>query len=424
MKVDPDKNNFDVNVAVVNDLIRERGLARTHKQYDKSDAILAELLRDHGVLLNDSHKTWKTGTKKELKKLPKLKLQKRKDIRYRNQYVLSSLAGPHTSPLSEIEILDKIEERKQAQKKKDYNTADRIRNELKRDGVYVEDGLKEWRADGIPFRSRSSSSTSSSRQPQAVALTKSEFSEDILNDDEKQEVEQLLAQRTKFKSMRNYDKSDRLRDQLFESYNIRIDDRLGQWSVGGDFGDDNNSHWAAAEKLSSLGDYIKSPSSAELETSDEQYIQRKVDQRMRAKRTGNYELSDEIRDHLLARYDVTIHDKINQWSVGGDFGPDQTSWTHAGQVRYVVRDGNQEQQSLEEDESSLQDRVFIQAKVDERTQARRDRNTLNIKLAKDIELFLEKTYSVEIDDKRREWYYKYPDKDDDTNDINDNEQSD
>jgi hypothetical protein len=56
-------------------------------------------------------------------------------------------------------------------------------------------------------------------------------------------------------------------------------------------------------------------------------VQAQVDERMRAKRTRNYDLSDSIRDNLFREFDVTIHDKINEWSVGGDFG-DANSWTH------------------------------------------------------------------------------------------------
>jgi len=68
-------------------------------------------------------------------------------------------------------------------------------------------------------------------------------------------------------------------------------------------------------------------SATNVSPADEAYIQSKVDERMRAKRTRNFELSDGIRDELYADYDVTIHDKLNLWSVGGDFGEGQ-EWNY------------------------------------------------------------------------------------------------
>ena len=138
-------------------------------------------------------------------------------------------------------------------------------------------------------------------------------------------VNDLLAQRSKARSSGNYAKSDAIRDRLYESYNIRIDDRLGEWSVGGNFGSSDD-HWTSTNKQQ-LARYTKSEMSANLPESDERYIQRKVDERMRAKRTRNYDLSDSIRDKLYDVYDVTIHDKMNLWSVGGDFG-EGNSWNH------------------------------------------------------------------------------------------------
>jgi cysteinyl-tRNA synthetase len=49
---------------------------------------------------------------------------------------------------SEPEIHELIAERLQCKMSRDFNTADAIQADLIAAGVYVHDGLKEWRADG------------------------------------------------------------------------------------------------------------------------------------------------------------------------------------------------------------------------------------------------------------------------------------
>ena len=150
-------------------------------------------------------------------------------------------------------------------------------------------------------------------------MRQSKHSLPLPSDDAVRHVDNLLRQRSDARSSGNYVISDSIRDQLYETYNIRIDDKLNEWSCGGSFGD-NIDHWTSTNKQPLVG-YTKSEMSVtNVSPADEAYIQGKVDERMRAKRTRNFELSDSIRDELYADYDVTIHDKLNLWSVGGDFG--------------------------------------------------------------------------------------------------------
>lgn len=395
--VDPHFNNLDVDLPAVHALIQKRALARSNQDYYKADTILSQLLSEHSVIINDSNKTWKTGTKREIKKRPKQQ-KSRRPFGARAGYQLCKDAGPHTSHLSQEEIQDYIVERRFAQKTRNYTAADRIRNTLKKAGVYLQDGLQQWRADGVPFgnpngdgssRHRGYSSSSSSSLP--TRMVRSEYSLALTPDKEKDEplIEKLLAERSQSQASGDFAKADYTRDRLFEKYNIRIDDRLGEWSVGGDFGDDFNSDWAKAS--SRLG-YVKSASSVDLPTlEDEEYVQRKVDERMRAKRTRNYDLSDAIRDELFADWDVTIHDKINEWSVGGEFGRGQ-SWTHVEPFKYTPREGDTT--------LSQEDMRTINSLIDRRVKARRDRN---FNQSDGIKAHLSKTYGISIDDQAREW---------------------
>jgi cysteinyl-tRNA synthetase len=354
--VDPHTNNFEVDVAGVNDLLTKRGEARNRKDYATADEIIGRLLARHSVIVNDGDKTWRTGTKKELKKRPKNLFPKKdrsvsvdaSNNRNKNTFTLCANAGPNTSTLLNDEISGLVAERRQAQRNRDFKKADQIRFDLKNAGVFVEDALKEWRADGLPF---ASVGTHKRHTTSSASLVQSTYSEPLHEQDELV-VENLLAQRTKYKSSGDYDQSDSIRDRLFESYGVRIDDRLGQWSVGGDFGDEFNSHWAANAKPS-MG-YVKSAFSEDLSSkADETYVQRKIDERMRAKRTRNYDLSDSIRNDLFRDFDITIHDKINEWSVGGDFGEDNP-WTHVDQSFNItpMRQETTSQVSSQEDLSS------------------------------------------------------------------------
>ena len=137
---------------------------------------------------------------------------------------------------------------------------------------------------------------------------------------------------------------------LYEAYNIRIDDKLGEWSIGGNFGD-SRSEWATTSSEERLR-YTKSIASRELSSEDERNIQAKVEERMRAKRTRNYALSDYIRDELYRRYDVTIHDKINEWSAGGDFG-EENSWTHVVPVP-TLKNVDESKELLIEDDDDVE----------------------------------------------------------------------
>ena len=307
-------------------------------------------------------------------------------------------------------ILSQLQQRQHAQQRKDYASADIIRTHLKKQyGVYVDDRLREWRADGVPFYAHTHTHAHNNVDEKEKAITESdneimkqntksrsntckyttlvrskyslplehEHNEGDDDDDNANEqqthdhrlglIEHMLKERAMAKSNRTYETADRIKNILYETYNIRLDDKLGEWSVGGIFfaNDDISSqykkHWsyhsipssASSSSLASMNSrttarsssnaskrpkkqyiqaYTRSSYSKQLPTNNgknlELYIHQKVNERMRAKRTQNYTVSDTIRDELYTNYNVTIHDKINQWSVGGKFGNEYMPWTN------------------------------------------------------------------------------------------------
>ena len=327
----PDHPVTNDTINAVNILINERTSAREKKDYGRADMLLNQLLTQYGVILNDADMTWRVGTKKRIKKriaVSKAKFTPSNSIRSSSNddtFQLSSQSGINVSTLSEDEILTLLTKRRTAQQSRDYEKADNIRNSLKSAGVYIEDGLKEYRYDGIPFKQRRKQRDDNDSSSSSWNLKQSHHSLALPSSNDTRIVYDLLQQRSNARSKGDYAKSDYIRDQLYESYNIRIDDRLREWSVGGHFGNGED-HWTSTNKNTLVG-YNKSEMSKNLPTSDEVYIQSKVDERMRAKRTRNYELADTIRDELYDTYDVTIHDKMNLWSAGGEFG-EGNSWNH------------------------------------------------------------------------------------------------
>ena len=361
--VDPHTNDIDVDLGAVNSLINQRVAARESKDFRTADNILNQLLTQHSVIINDTNNTWKSLTKREVKKRKKVEKLKPKvafdhngpnnngssSSNHNHAYQESPDAGVNTSTFSEEEILALLDDRRHAQRTRDYEQADDIRHQLKLAGVYVEDGLKEFRADGVPFSTlrgkvRGHASTS------PTALVQSSYSLDFVKADDEAIVNGLLEERMRAKSARKFFEADSIRDRLYEAYNIRIDDKLGEWSIGGNFGD-SRSEWATTSSEERLR-YTKSIASRELSSEDERNIQAKVEERMRAKRTRNYALSDYIRDELYRRYDVTIHDKINEWSAGGDFG-EENSWTHVVPVP-TLKNVDESKELLIEDDDDVE----------------------------------------------------------------------
>ena len=62
-----------------------------------------------------------------------------------HDYELSGDSGPNSSKLGEDDIHELLAERLQAKFAKDFDYADQIQNELIEWGVFVHDGIKEYR---------------------------------------------------------------------------------------------------------------------------------------------------------------------------------------------------------------------------------------------------------------------------------------
>jgi len=401
---DTSRDESNVDVAAVEALLNERSQYKKQRNFDAADEIRDALLSEYAVGVNDRERTWRTGCSPGGSGLsggygrPQRRQGRGGGGRrgtvdfgpFGHDYNLSPDAGENTSSYAEDEIHKLLAERLQAKLAKNFRNADDIQAELISKGVYVHDGQKQWRADGVPFETlnRNGEGDQGGRRMRGrrAAYVKSNHSDAF--DGDEGEIIEALQERERSRAQKDFQSADKIRDYLMNELNIFIDDRLREWSVGGDFGDEINQQRAMSKSVGSRN-YVKASTSEELiDPDNEPYIQLKVDERQQAKYDRDYGLADDIRDELLEAYNVVIHDKIRQWSVGGDFGDASLS---KGAGVYRRRGGG----NLSEEEVGA-----ISSLITERHQAKQDRR---YEVADEIRANLLEKYGVTIDDFCNEW---------------------
>ena len=108
---------------------------------------------------------------------------------------------------------------------------------------------------------------------------------------------------------RDYATADEIRDNLRSQYDVVVDDRIREWSVGGDFGPS----WPNARNRNPP--YEISGGSAPVSDEDREHITAELVKRGKAKLERDYELADSIRDALSEEYNVVINDRQREWFV-------------------------------------------------------------------------------------------------------------
>jgi cysteinyl-tRNA synthetase len=250
--------------------------------------------------------------------------------------------------------------------------------------------MREWRADGVRFGDigggRGPGRARNDRPNKAYA--RSAHSTDV-EGAEDSHIDALVNERGDCKTTRDFEKADSIRNELQTKFNVLIDDRLREWSVGGDFGEEHNNLRDIASAFNNRG-YEKSATSKQLSPEDEEVVKARLEVRSQAKKDRDFTTADEIREELAAGFDVVIQDKLKQWSVGGDFGADGGPRKPLRGV-YTRRGGG---------DLSEEDLESINIMLQNRTAAKKDRD---FDTADEIRSHLIGTYSLSIDDKAMEW---------------------
>jgi len=263
-----------------------------------------------------------------------------------------------------------LAERLQCKFRRDFQRADALQEELFSMGVRVHDGLKLWRDDGGGFGDEMGRNAKAGRQRNSRAdratYTMDPDSDEV-DDDEKVEIEKLVAQRLEAKFERDYATADAIREQLQNEYDVKVDDRKRKWMVGdrpfrgapdlnapytrrggGDVEDVSKVEelveeradakarrdYAAADairdQLNAMGISVDDRS-REWRVADAPYARARGDaadvdvatvealvaERSQAKIAGEYDTADAIRDRLRNEFGVSVDDRVKEWVVDG-----------------------------------------------------------------------------------------------------------
>jgi len=166
-------------------LVAQRESCRQARRFAESDAIREEL-RTMGVELYDKEKEWR--------------------CRDGRRGVLFT-AGPQECMFTDQEIVERINDREQARKSKEWERADIIRDELRRAGVELDDKEMCWRTASGRM------GTYAGNRPRPLAGVT---------------IRKLVAERERLRANQDYDAADDLRKQLL-SLGVELFDNERLW---------------------------------------------------------------------------------------------------------------------------------------------------------------------------------------------------
>jgi cysteinyl-tRNA synthetase len=263
------------DVEAIQALVAERVQAKMERIYNLADNIRDELRDVHNVLVDDKLRMWSVGGD----------FGAPVNSRAPGPYMMSAASEAPEDP-DEIQRL--VESRDQARADRDFSMADQIREDLMERNIEIDDRTREW-AVGGRFENR----------PMGGGGPPGTFVRVGGGDLSAEAVEligSLLAERDGYKRDRQFSKADRIRDRLSDEFAVRVDDRSKEWHVVSN-------------------EYTASRGSAPLDDATEKYIVEQVNKRAVAKLNREYEVADAIRDELMDDYQVSVDDRIKEWTA-------------------------------------------------------------------------------------------------------------
>ena len=240
-------------------------------------------------------------------------------------YLQHPEAGPPSGSVTEAEIHRLLAERYHYKLARQFSQADALQRKLICANVHVDDEQKLWRADGVAFRNIA-------RYTHKVTPG----NHTALDDTVIKEVEYLVEQRSKYKSVRLFSDADVIQSQLWKDYRIVIDDRQLEWFVL--LPEDQHSERIEAAMMSRLRGISSNKQQREgssmdrgagrvraysaatpalMEHADVAAIQKLVHQRAVCRAARRFQDADKLLDQLEAAYNVFVDDKrLLWWTVG------------------------------------------------------------------------------------------------------------
>lgn len=217
--------------------------------------------------------------------------------------------NPNICSLTKSEIIQRLKERSKARRSRNFQKADEILSNLKRDNVFVNDATKQWRADGRSFIDFTSPNAAASgatgnvfgqdkgESRDYVEYTKARNSRSISSRDEEY-VLNKLKERYDAKLNRDYDTADDILDELRFLKNVEIDDTKRIFRVVDPF---KVEYTFGGKRINNIHPDIL------------QDIESKIKERANAKKNKHYDLADHILNELTEKHAVRIDDMKKEW---------------------------------------------------------------------------------------------------------------
>jgi len=224
--------------------------------------------------------------------------------------------GDSSVPCDEQKIDSMLTERMRAKMARDFDTADRIRDDLRRMGVEIFDRERTW-----------SLSQSGGKGGYGGGISqfgggKGSTGHDYRREDDgsipcdEPKINSMLAERMRAKMARDFDTADRLRDDL-RRMGVEVFDKERTWRVGPGGGGGKGGGSFGGGKGGTGHDYRRDDDGSA--PCDLDRINSMLAERMRAKMARDFGTADRIRDDLR-RLGVEVFDKERTWRIGPSAG--------------------------------------------------------------------------------------------------------
>jgi cysteinyl-tRNA synthetase len=276
--------------------------------FNLADNIRDELRDVHNVLVDDRLRMWSVGGD----------FGAPVNSRKPGPYMMSSASE---APEDADNVQRLVEARDQARADRDFDAADNIRDDLSDRNIEIDDRTREW-AVGGQFANR----PMGGGLPPGASFTRVGGGD--LSEEDLELISSLLVERNGYKLDREFGKADRIRDRLSDQYAVRIDDRSKEWHVVSN-------------------EYTPSQGSAALDDATKNYVVEQVNKRAVAKLSREYEVADAIRDELMDDYQVSIDDRIKEWTALAAVGDSEIE---AGADDHVEIEGAADDDDDDDDE--------------------------------------------------------------------------
>lgn len=213
----------------IHNLIRERMQCRRAHKFDDADNVLKKLNRI-GVQMDDKTKEWWASSRSvgvEFEAASQVR-DAADNHKFGHDYKqIGEPIDPSTCKLTEGRIHTMIRERIQCRMSRDFDKADRMREELNSAGVQVDDDLREWRADGAGMRGRKPANEFGHDYTQVggkIDAYRCKLTEE--------EIHGLIRERMECRMARGFHKADTILGELHDN-GVDIDDKTKKWRADG-----------------------------------------------------------------------------------------------------------------------------------------------------------------------------------------------